>query len=217
MEKRKPANKLRLAVRVIVYGALVIAAISVWKKMHPANPNAIPSAGGKSLSIQPRAVGAVFLQRDPLWIDDRLGSTQETLGSVGCLVCSVAMAANALGEHTTPKELNAALSKTDGYTKDGWLVWSKLAPVFSERVEAVISDRPSHADMDDALQRGEFPLVKFFIYGVVPHWVVVVGKEGTDYLIHDPLEDTPEPFRLSEQAEEIHSVRYLRRRVANVR
>jgi hypothetical protein len=201
----------RFLVRALIYGSLAVVAFIVWRKLHPQNPDAILASGGKAMSIRLPENGPLFLQRDPQWSNERMGSSKETLGAVGCTVCSVSMAANALGEHTTPKELNAALSKTGGYTNDGRVVWSKIAEVFGSRVEVAISDRPSHADMDRALQRGEHPIVKIFLYGIIQHWVVVVGKEGTEYLVRDPLENNAEPLRLSDQADKIHSVRYVRR------
>jgi ABC-type bacteriocin/lantibiotic exporter with double-glycine peptidase domain len=161
--------------------------------------------------------GPRFLQRDPKWSGEKLGASQETLGEVGCTVCNLAMAANALGEQTNPRDLNAMLTQRGGFTKDGWLVWGHVAKVFGGRVEAVVSDRPSHAAMDGALKRGEYPIVKILLWEMVPHWVVVIGKEGTEYLVRDPLEDTAEPLRLSGQAGRIESVRYVRRAWGTVR
>jgi hypothetical protein len=201
----------RLLIRTFIYGSLAAGAFMVWRKLHPQSPHAIPSSGGAAMSVRLPESGSRFLQRDPQWREDKLGLSNETLGEVGCTICSVAMAVNALGEHTSPKDLNVALSKVGGYTSEGWLVWSKIAEVFGRRVESVISDRPLHAEIDRALQRGEFPIVKIFLYGVVQHWVVVVGKEGTEYLVRDPLENVAEPLRLSAQGDRIHSVRYIRR------
>src|SRR4051794_11813622 len=190
----------RLLIRTLVYGSLSVAAFMVWKKWHPQSPEAIPASGGKAMSLRLPENGSRFLQRDPKWSADKVGFSSETLGEVGCTVCSVAMAANALGEHTTPKDLNSELSKNGGYTQDGWLIWGRIAQAFGNRVEAVTEDRPSHAGIDRALQRGEYPIVKILLQGIVPHWVMVVGKEGTEYLVRDPLEDTTELLRLSEQA-----------------
>ena len=201
----------RLLIRALIYGSLAVAALMVWKKWHPQNSDAIPAAGGVSMSLRLPESGPRFLQRDPQWCDDKVGSSIETLGEVGCTVCSVAMAANALGEHTTPKDLNAALTKNGGYTRDGWLVWGKVGEALGNRVEAVIADRPSHAGMDRALQHGDYPIVKILLNGIVPHWVVIMGKEGTEYLVRDPLESAAEPLRLSAQASMIQSVRYVRK------
>src|SRR5689334_2280178 len=113
----------RFLIRVVIYGALAVAAFIVWRKWHPESPDAIPTSGGQAMSLRLPESGSRFLQRDPQWSADKVDSSSETLGEVGCTVCSVAMAANALGEHTTPKDLNAALNKNGGYTSEGWLVW----------------------------------------------------------------------------------------------
>ncbi len=202
---------LRWLIRLAIYGALAGAAFYIWQKYYAGNPQAIASRGGRSLFVKPGVNAPLYLQRDPQWINDKLGSTPETMGSVGRLVCSVTMAANAFGERITPKELNETLSNRNGYTADGWLIWSKIAEVFEKRIDAVIAERPTHAAIDRALERGELPLVKFLISGVIPHWVVVVGKHGEEYLIRDPLENTPEFIRLSDQTEKIQSLRILKK------
>jgi hypothetical protein len=217
MTGQSPALMRRFLVRTVIYGSLAVCTFIVWRKVRPQNPDAIPASGGTARSIRLPESGSRFLQTDPQWSDERLGSSDETLGEVGCAVCSVAMAVNALGENTTPKDLNAQLSKNGGFTTQGWLVWAQLAGVFDHRVEAVVSDRPSHAEIDRALQHGEYPIVKIFLHGVIQHWVVVVGKEGTEYLVRDPLERETEPLRLSTQGDTIHSVRYVRRAKPSVR
>lgn len=198
--------------RTVIYSALAVAAFYIWQKYYAGSPTAIASRGGRSLFLKPGVNVPLFLQRDPQWMNDKLGTTHETLGSVGCLVCSVTIAANTFGEHLTPKELNEQLTNRNGYTAEGWLIWSKISEIFEKRIEAVITDRPTHEAMDAALEQGELPLVKFLISGVIPHWVVVVGKEGEEYLIRDPLENTPDFIRLSDQTEKIQSLRILRKK-----
>jgi hypothetical protein len=44
-----------------------------------------------------------------------------------------------------------------------------------------------------------------------PHWVLVVGKEGEEYLIEDPLVPKPQVIRLGERARTVLAVRVLGR------
>jgi hypothetical protein len=48
--------------------------------------------------------------------------------------------------------------------------------------------------------------------GGAAHWVLVVVKDGDEYLVKDPLYKERSPRRLSEISDRIHSVRILRRR-----
>lgn len=91
------------------------------------------------------------------------------------------------------------------------MIWSAIMQTFGNRIEAAVFSQPTHADIDRALDRGEFPIVKFFLPLNIPHWAVVVGKENLDYLIHDPLIKKDEPIPLSSRTSSIHSVRVIRR------
>ncbi|MES2506428.1 MAG: hypothetical protein V4599_06965 [Verrucomicrobiota bacterium] len=140
----------------------------VWWKTRSA-PH-IAARGGRTLSIRLPAEAAHFRQNDPRWGAEKLGRTSETIKSVGCAMCSVASAAQYLGETTDPPTLNRAL------------------------------------------EAGQYSVVKFFLPMGIPHWVIVVGKEGQDYLIYDPTEIEKEPRRLSEKTSGIYSLRVVRRR-----
>lgn len=172
----------------------------------------IAARGGRTLSIRLPAEAAHFRQNDPRWGTEKLGRTAETIKSVGCAMCSVASAAQYLGETTDPLTLNRALAENGGYTDQGWLVWSAIAKIFDQRIEVNVLSSPSHEAMDRALEAGQYSVVKFFLPMGIPHWVIVVGKEGQDYLIYDPTETEKEPRRLSEKTSGIYSLRIVRRR-----
>ena len=46
---------------------------------------------------------------------------------------------------------------------------------------------------------------------MIPHWVLIVGKEGDDYLMRDPLDETKTVKRLSEYESKIYAMRTLKR------
>lgn len=173
----------------------------------------IASSGGRPLSVHLPWGGAHYMQDDARWGDAKLGGGADTLGSAGCTVCSIAMAVTSLGEKVTPLELNERLTKNQGFTNEGWLIWGAIAKALDGKVEAVVTDRPSHADLDNALERGEFPIVKFILVSGIPHWVVIVGKEGMDYLVHDPLAHSERALTLSSRTDHIYSARFIRKKV----
>jgi hypothetical protein len=111
-----------------------------------------------------------------------------------------------------PAELNRQLIRAGGYTAEGWLVWPVISQAFGNRIEAAVTSRPTHTDIDGALERGEFPIVKFSLPLNIPHWAVVVGKQNHDYLIHDPLVKDASPIPLSSRTNSIQSARIVRRR-----
>lgn len=173
----------------------------------------IAVTGGRILSIRLPAEAAHFRQNDLRWGHEKLGLTTETIKAVGCAMCSVASAAQYLGETTDPSTLNRALIENEGYTEQGWLVWSAIAKIFNKRIEVNVLSSPSHEAMDQALEAGQYSVVKFFLPMGIPHWVIVVGKEGQDYLIYDPTQSKKEPVPLSEKTAAIYSLRIVRRGV----
>ncbi len=65
--------------------------------------------------------------------------------------------------------------------------------------------------MDEALQHGAYPVVKYFLLGGIQHWCVIVGKDDEEYLARDPLRDDKEPVPLSALTEKIYAVRVLKK------
>ena len=169
----------------------------------------ISATGGETLQIRLADSGTTYLQNDRRWAHDHLGITPVTLGTHGCTVCCVAMACTRLGVPLTPRELNQKLILNDGYLPRGWLVWNALPRVTAGRVTADYLPRASHEFIDGALKQGAYPVVKHFLPGGRPHWVLVVGKEGQEYLVRDPLRDTRELLQLSSLTPRIHAVRLV--------
>ena len=46
--------------------------------------------------------------------------------------------------------------------------------------------------------------------GLVPHWVLIVGKDGREYLVKDPLDSSKTVTRLSMRSEKIEAIRTFR-------
>lgn len=193
--------------------ALVMAATgcvvlrTCWARLSPS----IASLGGKELHIRLPDGEKTLLQKDKRWAHEQLGPSDCTLGSHGCLVTSVAMACSNLGVKLTPKELNERLKKNDGFLPQGWVVWNAIPKVTDDKLTAEYHPIARHAVMDEALARGAYPVVKYFLLGGIQHWCVIVGKEGQEYLARDPLRDDVKPVKLSELTAKIYAVRVIKK------
>ncbi len=191
---------------------LTVGTVLVWKNVNARTGTPIAASGGDTMNVLLPDTSGTFLQNDPRWGSDKLGKTTESLASIGCAVCSVAMACVNLGESLTPKDLNQQLTQNGGFTGDGWLVWGALPKITSGRVMVDVASQPSHAGLDGALKRGAYPVVKFILPYGVPHWVVIVGKDGLEYLARDPLRKNDKPVKLSGLTTRIYSMRFVRRK-----
>lgn len=118
-----------------------------------------------------------------------MGGSAENLGDAGCAVCSLAMALDHFGFHYTPRELNDQLKSNDGYTWRGWVKWHAISTITKDKIAVEAIEKPTHADIDTALRNGYPVIVKLLLNGTIPHWVLIVGKRGTEYLMRDPLGD----------------------------
>jgi hypothetical protein len=202
----------RFAVVLLLVSLLAAGGYFAFRHSRSRSSSSVAAQGGRPFSILLAVVRPHFLQRDAQWSEDRIGGSAESIGSVGCTICSVATAARSLGEPINPGELNRQLVSAGGYTPEGWLIWSAITQAFGHRIETAVFNQATHADIDYALERGEFPIVKFFLPLNIPHWAVVVGKQNHDYLIHDPLVNDASPIPLSSRTDSIQSVRVIRRR-----
>ena len=194
-----------LALVILATGCVVLR--TCWARLSPS----IASVGGKSLHVHLPDDGKTLLQKDKRWASDQLGLSDCTLGSHGCLVTSVAMACSNLGVKLTPQELNERLKKADGFLPQGWVVWNAMPKVTDGKLTAEYHQRPSHAVMDEALESGAYPVVKYFLLGGIQHWCVIVGKDDEEYLARDPLRDDVKPVKLSELTAKIYAVRVVRK------
>ncbi len=174
-------------------------------------PGALEPKGGKRMFLEPDPDGTFYSQRDKRWADDPLGGTSESLRNTGCLLCCVAMGLNDLGVIYDPPALNRFLNERQGYTDRGWIVWDAVNQAASGKGRVHFVTQIDYDVIDDALSAGDFPIVKVFLPGGAPHWVLVVGKRGNEYLVKDPLRAEGDPIPLSQFRSQIHAVRVIER------
>ncbi len=207
---KKSGKKRMLAIMI---GFMAFVAAGIWLYSHRTiDIEPILSSGGADIDLPPPAGGAYYLQADPRWSSDMIGGSGESLSSVGCTICAVAMATSYLGYEITPKDLNTRLIHYGGYTSRGWIIWNKITAATEGDIAVRVPSRLAHSDIDEALRSGGFPVIKFFLPGGIPHWVTVVGKSGREYLIKDSLDSKLKIAKLSEKTEAIISVRYVEKR-----
>lgn len=188
----------------------VLAGIAWWLlNQRTLPPGAIRAKGGRHFDWVPPEGLTHFRQRDPRWSETSIGGSGETIGRVGCTLCCVAMALRYFGLATDPVILNQKLIELEGYTAEGWIRWAAVEKASQDQVRVEVHGFPGHDTIDTDIKAGRFTLAKFFLPSGVPHWVLICGKRGDDYLVLDPLLDSPQPVLLSSRARYIVSLRTL--------
>ena len=140
-------------------------------------------------------------QRDTRWASHKLGYSYYTIGGYGCLITAISMILNWYGKSTDPAQLNDALVRVGGFTGAN-LYWNAIAQVqpdvyLAKAIDCYYIPAPLHEI--DALLSDDVPVlvhVDFTPGGAVDqHWVLIVGKSGSDYIINDPINGKQVSFR----------------------
>jgi len=192
-----------------IAGLLAILAV-LFLRSRGWNSNEIACRGGETFQHFPVIETPVYLQRDRAWEADRIGGTGETLGRVGCTVCCLAMGLDHFGIPQTPRELHEWLKTHEGYSPRGWLRWETVSKLSAGRVYVDFRAPLKHETIDAALKARQPVLAKIFINRVITHWVLIVSKEGTEYLVQDPLGGGRKPELLSRYSSGVHAIRILK-------
>lgn len=172
-------------------------------------PNAIADVGGENITTPTALVMGkypYYRQADPAWATLPVGSDGETMAAVGCTLTSIAMGLSGLGHPLTPGEVNEKLTQNGGFTKNGYVIWGKVATLTEGAIEVVTVDN-SYARLDRELAANRPVIVKVLLGGVVQHWVLVVGKERQEYIALDPLNKAKQPVPLSSLSNKIYAMR----------
>ena len=154
-----------------------------------------------------------FRQGDPQWSIQLLGNTASTLGAEGCAVASAAMVFSYYGIDTDPGRLNRFLTETGGYTERGWICWDKAAAIAPATVEHIFEDLPSYYQIDFNLLHRNPVIIRLRYPNDITHFVVIVGKNGFDYLIRDPGHGAEKGvYPLHEFGSKIEALRFYRKK-----
>ena len=108
------------------------------------------------------------------------------MGQVGCAVTSATMVLKFYGIDTDPGRMNGFLRDHGGYTEDNDLIWEGPAALAPTQVRHAYEDLPSYYLIDSNLLRHNPVIVRLRLASGITHFVVIMGKQGFDYLIRDP-------------------------------
>lgn len=200
---------------VVVIVSVVLAASALWWLDGWSHLGEIPGSGGLPFPGRFELDGPHFQQSDPRWAQDLLGNTQRTLAAEGCAVSSAAMVLATHGVQVDPGVLNRFLSSHPrGYTDRGWIYWESAAefdPVAAESLLPHYEDLPSFRLIDTNLMKKNPVIAKVRMPSGITHFVVIVGKDGFDYLVRDPAQP-PErgAYPLKEFGSPIEAIRFYR-------
>lgn len=78
-----------------------------------------------------------YSQNDKRWAKEKLGFSNLTIASHGCLVSSIANLLTVLGSNTTPSQVNQKLIEVKGFATDKYgnkalVIWSKVEKAFPQ-------------------------------------------------------------------------------------
>lgn len=122
--------------------------------------------------------GSYFSQRDARWANQNIANSSENILSVGCLLTSVSMVAKHLGDNVTPSSIASDVSRFYGSTAYMSLPWKS------------VGGRSYYGgiNVDQELANNNYVIVG--VGGCAnggSHFVVLIKKDGNDYIMHDPI------------------------------
>ncbi len=150
-----------------------------------------------------------YRQTDARWRSKRVGETGESFAATGCTLCSVSMALADCGIEMPPDTLNDRLRRASGFTREGYLRWDALQDLIAPRAKLMIPTNPDYEVIDRTLNGGHGVMVRIRHRNGLPHWVIISGKAGYEYLIRDPLASAERLDTLSNYGSPILAIRII--------
>ena len=187
---------------LVLLSLFLVSNIGAW--LLGEDNRSIPSTGGQNFDRRMELAVPAFAQDDPRWSETHLGLSSDTLGVEGCAVTSGAMLLAYYGVKTDPQALNTFLTRNGGLDDNGFIDWKSVSLIAPKQLKLVYDGVPSYKIIDANLLAGNPVIVVIPLPDGAYHFVVVVGKEGRDYLIRDPAGSPPRP---------VYPLRYLADRI----
>lgn len=148
-----------------------------------------------------------FYQKDKRWAEEKLGRTNDTLASDGCLVTAAAMALANLGFQTNPADLNKRLTHTDSFTSRGWLIWDGIRRVTAGKATARFYKSVDIEKIDQCMADGYYPLVQFYLPNGRSHWAMILDRSDKGFHMRDPLRRANQPLIFPHSVEKFRALR----------
>jgi hypothetical protein len=186
---------MKISLLIVVTGVVIAAALSIG-----------PDVSGANTSVG----GSFYLQADARWGDEIIGGSEEKIAKRGSLICTVTMALEYCGINIDPGRLNALLKANSGYTTQGWVKWFSIAKVTGDKIIIELPKKADDSIIDSTLSLGYPVVAKVMINDNQSHWVLIVSKQGKEYLIKDPLGSGKKLDKLSKYNSKVHSVRIFK-------
>jgi len=141
------------------------------------------TAGGSScLSASPGTGndGNFYSQRDPRWCKQYIGSSNDTIGEVGCYLSSISMVYKKIGSDISPS----------AYAANSSNFWSNTAYMLNPSPPLGYSFKQlsySASTVDNELKAGRYVIAQMRMNtGVGMHFIVIISGGNGIYKIHDP-------------------------------
>jgi hypothetical protein len=132
-------------------------------------------------------------QGDPVWGADTYDRSGQTISQLGCALTSLSMALNFAGILNTPRSLNTFMIQTDQDYSGSGVNWPPAVKDRSNGTLRFQALRASTAEQLESALCSGFPVIvgvdlKADLNGKIAptHFVLVTGKNGTQFLIADP-------------------------------
>jgi hypothetical protein len=133
-------------------------------------------------------------QNDERWKNTKLGFSNETIGSWGCLLTSATMMLNGLGYNETPETVNEKMKANGGF-QGALFIPSKLPYLYPGVVYKSMQPCESFpapiAVIDAAVAAGK-PVILQVDWskqaGTQTHFVLIKDKKDDDYVLYDPYQ-----------------------------
>lgn len=165
----------------------------------------ISAQGGASiLSNQTKcdAWGCYYNQRDSLWGNFGLGGSAYSVAEYGCLVSSVSMMASHAGKDIKPSDIAQVW---DAFVPNTGFLYHE----FNVNGTHVTISNGSKSGLDAELAAGR-PVIAG-MYSGPDHFIVILRKEGDNYIMHDPFLENGGNRNLSDKytLSNINSLRFV--------
>jgi Uncharacterized protein conserved in bacteria len=179
--------------------------LSQAKKQLEALKRFVISQGGASIlqnQTKCDAWGCYYNQRDSLWGNIGLGGSLYSTAEYGCLVNSVAMIASHYGKNIKP--IDIAINPSAFVPGTGYLLHS-----FSVNGISITINSASKDKLDSELAAGR-PVIAG-LYSGPDHFIVILRKEGGNYIMHDPFMENGSARPLTDKysISNINSLRFV--------
>ena len=146
-------------------------------------------------------------QGDPKWSSTPMGNSGKTLGSIGCLVTSIAMQiaranvdTSIVGDDFNPGTFVEALNKNNGFTSGGALYWNvvtTVVPSFKYMGQESVSGYTKEqklSKLKDLVDKGYYVVAE--VKGNTgQHWVAVVSVSGETITMMDPASSSTDMWK----------------------